>query len=445
MSIDGLLIADKLIKFISGPISCTLLTPLSYDTYQSKGLELPIILLFGDTHFSFDNMCNFPTDKPPLVDGICEPDKGCYKIYSPEFLQALNQLAEGTYPIDIYGEFQKGSTIRSIQGPIARFLDENKSCFLHETKSTSACRYKNLRWHYSDVRHIKGTFMESMTIYDSILVYFSSNIINTSILYRSYVVQNLTEEGFNTVFRVLKAFIPKTGSRGNINNMVYEIFRILLLNPNDKIIKQINSQIEELRSIKLWADIIIQTFIKYNERILTIHNLQEMKKVVSYLERLEDNSIETILSNHDFIQIVNQIKKIILCIRSLFVDIYTILRMFKKPTPKLYHKPNKTDELNPTLSICYFGHIHCRSIEYILRSLSMYQSILSVEHSNPISRCIDVSNQNLNLSELFHIMNRQRRQTIKTDEDVSQEELYKDMVSTLTEFSGRKNRYIKYY
>jgi len=68
----------------------------------------------------------------------------------------------------------------------------------------------------------------------------------------------------------------------------------------------------------------------------------------------------------------------------------------------------------------------------------MYQSILSVDHSNPISRCIDVSNQNLNLSELFHTMNRRRTQPIKTDE----EELYKEMV--LTEFSGTKNRYHKY-
>jgi len=97
---DGLLIANKLIQFISGPISCTLLTPVSYETYQAKGLELPVLLLFGDSHFSFDTMCNFTTDKPPLLNGICEPDKGCYKIYSTEFLQALNQLAEGTYPID---------------------------------------------------------------------------------------------------------------------------------------------------------------------------------------------------------------------------------------------------------------------------------------------------------------------------------------------------------
>jgi len=443
MSIDGLLIADKLIKFISGPISCTLLTPLSYDTYQSKGLELPIILLFGDSHFSFDNMCNFPTDKPPLVDGICEPDNGCYKIYSPEFLQALNQLAEGTYPIDIYGEFQKGNTIRAIQGPMDLFLDQNSTCFLHETKSTSACRYKNLRWHYSDVRHIKGTFIYYMSMYNDILSTIGKTT-TTSNAYTSLVQKYIPEEQFKEIFRVLKAFILNTDSKGNIKNMVYNIFRNLLLNPNDKIIKQINSQIEELRSIKLWADIIIQTFIKYNMSLM-IPDLHGLETIFMYLKIRDEHAIEEILSNQILTNTLRQLVKLIRTVSALFFDIYTILRMFKKPSPKSYHKPNKTDELNPTLSVCYFGYNHCRNIEYMLRSLSMYQSILSVDHSNLISRCIDVSNQNLNLSELFHIMNRQRRQTIKTDEDVSQEELYKDMVSTLTEFSGRKNRYIKYY
>jgi len=285
--------------------------------------------------------------------------------------------------------------------------------------------------------------MEDITIYDAILVHFGKNI-NTSIMYRSYVVSNLKEERFKRIFRILKKFVPKSGSKGRIKNMIYEIFSILLLNPNDKIIKQINSQIEELRSIKLWADIIIQTFIKYNERLLQIHHLQEMKAILYYLEKLEDNSIETILSNPLLMEQVNQLKSVMLCVRSLFVDIYTILRIFKKPSPKLYHKPNKTDEVNSTLSVCYYGQIHCRNIEYMLRSLSMYQSILSVEPYERDNRCIDVSTQNLNLSHLFHEMNQMRTQSIKSDEQVSQEEqLYQQY--TDYDFSGTKNRYHKYY
>ena len=56
----GLKLNDLLINRISGPTSITFLKPTrsSLTEFQKIGIELPIILLFGDIHHSVSGTCN---------------------------------------------------------------------------------------------------------------------------------------------------------------------------------------------------------------------------------------------------------------------------------------------------------------------------------------------------------------------------------------------------
>jgi hypothetical protein len=90
-----LIINDKRIDSISGPISFTLLKPKKYvfDELKKEGTRLPIMMLFGDEHFSSEHMCN--SCSCSLGNKGC-----CMPIYSDEFLQLIDSLATKEHPVD---------------------------------------------------------------------------------------------------------------------------------------------------------------------------------------------------------------------------------------------------------------------------------------------------------------------------------------------------------
>ena len=77
-------IGDKIISNISGPVVCYYLKPDKkiFKNLKNYGIELPLLLLFGDIHGSSDEMC---TD--------CENSEGCYRIYDENLLKLLDSLS----------------------------------------------------------------------------------------------------------------------------------------------------------------------------------------------------------------------------------------------------------------------------------------------------------------------------------------------------------------
>jgi len=80
MEIDGEIVND-----LSGPISFELLEPKKETFYKYPGMYPPVVLLFGDAHWSYTATCEDPT----------------YKISNSNFLKLLNQLSTTEYPIDM--------------------------------------------------------------------------------------------------------------------------------------------------------------------------------------------------------------------------------------------------------------------------------------------------------------------------------------------------------
>jgi len=441
----GLQINDTNVEFLSGPISCTLLFPIKYTEYQKKGLELPIVLLFGDQHGSYESMCNFPSDNPIRYDGNCDATQGCYKIYSQEFLQALDKMAENTYPIDIYAETHRKGIDSQSYGPMYDFIQGNRTCFLGDIQHTNIgpCGTKNIRWHYSDVRVMHGGLISHLIDFLVTIMYMRETGSLSSEQYRTEIDQKMGREYFTTIISILRTFLPESGSDGKIKEVIYEIFQNL--DPTDKIMKQIDSQIPEFRSVGFWADLLIESFYQSPEKRKSakIPNLEDMNFV---LDCLEEDSIEVLLSTPNVINVLLQFERLILYTTSGFMDIYAILRMFKKPSPKPYHIARPTDKLNPTLSVCYFGYQHCVNLSYILRSiLSMYDTIVDYQPAPYLDRCINFTVQPFNLSGVVAYVNRLRKQPIKFPDEVEEEELRR-LAYYRSKYEGakRRNRYKKY-
>lgn len=89
---------NTLINRISGPISIYYLKPdPSVFLKYNKTVNFPIILGFGDYHYSYQNLCK-----------NCK-GKDCVNIYGKNFLKKIDKLAS-KYPIDFFTESSESST-----------------------------------------------------------------------------------------------------------------------------------------------------------------------------------------------------------------------------------------------------------------------------------------------------------------------------------------------
>jgi len=81
-----LLLNNKKIKYISDPVSFTILNS------KDKINKLPIIILFGDIHYSSKNKCNH-----------CNIKNKCYNLHN-NIIKIFNDISNENKKIDIYLE-----------------------------------------------------------------------------------------------------------------------------------------------------------------------------------------------------------------------------------------------------------------------------------------------------------------------------------------------------
>ena len=119
---------NKSINKISGPVSMYYLKP-NYEIIKDNNINLPLFLLFGDFHFSYDNMCSECT---------CEKTSKtcCSKIYSGDFIKTINNLSTPTRPIDFYTEYFDDNDDGGFDGPLDKFREpEFQPCYKKDIKA----------------------------------------------------------------------------------------------------------------------------------------------------------------------------------------------------------------------------------------------------------------------------------------------------------------------
>lgn len=163
VSESGMELPTIRIHRISGPVSMYYLKPKKevYDRFHEQGLDLPLLLLFGDVHRTKTGLCE-----------ECD-ESSCKLIYDKGFLKEFDKLAQET-PVDFYTEssLHKESYFQSEDRNDILFTDfiEKTVKFCHDTELrtskeyTEKCPTTFIRWHYGDLRFFSNR-IEGMMIH----------------------------------------------------------------------------------------------------------------------------------------------------------------------------------------------------------------------------------------------------------------------------------------
>jgi hypothetical protein len=396
-----LIINQTPIHHLSGPVSYRFLEPKNFDRYHTIGLDLPLILLFGDNHTGFDNMCSIdgPEEKdatlPVIANALpCDKAKGCYRIYDREFISLCNELAEhSTYPIDFYSELHNKHQdfyLQRNERNTKSILDliNVRSIYCLSPSYRHVCPYPHLRWNYADVRsHQNGVISD--------LQQFGHNIFKyKQTLHAETIYNHIEESRRGRLIDVLNHI--RFSESFDVSHMYNVLFDYIQEDETDKIRKQIHSQtIVPFNNMEFWKDILIRCV---NDSIQKRETPVSPARVTSFIQTLTNSRGMITLSDEER-EIINILSYFITIIVGPFMDLYFILRIFKTPTPRNGVKPTLKNSSNPTLAIGYFGHNHCTRISYMLSSVMNLYKIRETElppTPTPI-RCLHLSGRPIDI------------------------------------------------
>ena len=367
---NGLYVGFHRIDRLSGPSSFSLLTP--------ETLDLPIIMLFGDSHNTNEYQCEKCSCSLNSLE--C-----CLRTFDDKFLKNLDLLSSREHPVDIYVEgFSSNYDINknefAIDSKKQHLNLENKvdhqmfmmklnyfKCFDDIRKFDKEdpnyklyekyCPTKFIRWNFADPRVTERDNILETKIFTLIRSFLNSNF-NVKTIERHPI--------FHLIQRLI--FIP--------NDFVNSI-----LNDKNSLLQHEFSQIPE--SIK---EKVIESLVKYIDYLhSTTEDFEELKLALS-LKSTRLNNFEI------FIRLTN--------LTSFITEIYSFLRMLQS-SPR------------PWLQVMIFGHRHCENfIHFLVNIFGKYKIRLNLGTENVIldfknnkltttSQCIEFNKEKVHLAQLY--------------------------------------------
>ena len=440
-------INNKNINSISGPVSLYILQPkYSFFTKMNKqGIYAPIFILFGDMHFSDKNLCNNCT---------CIYDKNtnncCVPIYSDDFFTLLNNTTTKKFPIDFYFEgadikFLKGKTSEDDKYNLENDLKNDKSplgivrnkmifCKDIDNKEKTNCKsISNLRIHYGDARNnnsFKKTFerFSARTFKDDIENILRQRKYSETMDYnfytRSLINRNYGKNPCKGIISDKDKILYLNALRYLYTPNFFEHINIPEIKKNSLIFKQLHKMNPKLQ--KYWLNMIDKYFYniylncktifgiekEFNEfinkiidfMIFCLENYKEQDEIADYeafdlQQEYFEKNLQKYLKNlsSDLTEKINHLSTSLF---APFLDLYTLLRSFKKPK----------NNINSILSVCYFGSEHVENMSYFLKNIMReYDLIFEVNNRNyftknnteKVNRCIKFD-KNINIDELIN-------------------------------------------
>jgi hypothetical protein len=367
------------ISRISGPVSFYYLKPK-----DSSG-NLPLILLFGDVHFSYDNMC---------TDCTCEDEKNCcHAIYDDNFLKKLEKLAKPNRPIDFYIEFfdnfDKGVFFGS---PLDKFMEFKFTfCYRHAVNliKYKYCPAPGIRWHYTDIRKSqRKNNIENMFAIVQKFTEFCSFLKRSNILFDITRDEWLSFDKSTLLDKLnletpLKIDVSKTEEMHKIIDLIGDLRHLTI----DKCAEHIIDFIFESKSPSLIykqfkKQAKTSVFAEKSSIVNMMHdslfNNNDFKLFQFDIKKLDIKILDQ-LKNFDLTGDYSVIRNYLMVINAVFVDLYTILRITKKV------------ESPPSLCIAYLGNAHITSIAHNFLSTGKYEKKVFEERDRE-KRCLNFSN-----------------------------------------------------
>jgi hypothetical protein len=445
-----LFIQDKKINRISGPISFTLLKPKKevFDRLLKEGVRLPIMMLFGDEHDSSSFQCD--SCKCLLNSNDC-----CMPVYSEEFLQLIDSLATKEHPVDfgIEGSLEGGETrenykekgwlqasqtvAKELNTPLTLLREYISACYYKELRDTKLyeefCPTKRIRWHQMDARYFKGTkynLEEKIANDDWDIKLFEELPKEPEKL--DEIVSKLKIYYGDLYYKILNF---KRLAITDVEGSIDYFFSIATQN-NSILLKQIYKLTGSIKDIEMWKNVFKTYFLRklvlLRERASTnflkkyIHNKiynQSIKNAETIYSLLIKDDLKTLkekLPSMNYFLGTWFISDLLVEYYTTFLDLYYVLRTFKVPQ----------GDINPFLSVSYFGDFHTQEIKYLLTNiLEYYSEVYSISNKTDKNyRCLNIiKDVNLNKIALeygFDILGEQRKNKVETIRKLVLGEIY---------------------
>ena len=380
------------IKSISGAISFYYFRP------TNRLSNLPLIVLFGDSHRDSTAMC--PNCSCSRSKKYC-----CYKLSDRPLLQLIDTLGSVDYPVDFYTETSfSGTGTGFANGEMEIFTTgDMTSCYHHRLRGTKydKCPTKNIRWQAGDIRLASAQFFNShiselnsfntRETYKQTSKYYNTNMYVESQL--MYIFSNI-HSGYkiyfsNTQFGSFENFKKLIMLLFEQNDTVYSISSLrkfasaLFSMKNCAINKQIQKQsLDELKNKEIWIDL-------YAASLKDRFDKMSKYRIMNIKEQIESTTLENIDEESK-----QTLWYFGVDITAPLLDLYVLARMFKQPT----------DGNISSISFGYFGNAHVENMVKILSSLdkildmkdSKYELVnrIDANYSN-VNRCLRMPNINL--------------------------------------------------
>jgi hypothetical protein len=414
---NGLLINDKIITNISGPISFTFLKP-RYENLPSQEPndinKFPLIVLFGDAHSSTQNMCS-------ECNCTAANQKCCLKLNSPEFLKNIDDLYKKNIVIDFYIEtdfdgFNGGfSTNKWDMGggelpPLGYFLTNHfMDCYYRVNRTgdgPSRCPTEYIRWHYADARR----FGDKSSVQEvSEHKYYTDQTYETRFL-KTFIFYMYRK---NTPINIIRVEGTDDEYTSNGNKLIkYNEFRELLstlIDDNALNFRNLFAKIIENTISGEYTSAFGKELKKHKDTFPNSWFADDNNLLDYYTDKLNNcNSLKNPANRPIVLSIITDfcegkdistnvnyslLKNIFMKIGGIFIEIYTICRMFK----------SIENGQHSDISFIYMGHAHIinlielltmsryyNNIAYIYNTLDDSRPTINYNNINYNNRCLDI-------------------------------------------------------
>jgi hypothetical protein len=448
-----LILNNKKIDRISGPVSCYILIPKTefVSSMEKIGLNAPAFILFGDRHESSEFRCS----NCSCASEMSDTKSCCFRAFDPKFLKLLDDIATPTLPIDFYVEtfFHLVDPSRDIHSekrpcselyPTIKWPDCNpyyadqlipmlrdgmQSCYVRDKKVSSKynwdpCPTNNIRWQSSDLRQ---TFFQKPWVFEGMYSWFFQPLMDNIVKnmfnnpwyldhwFHSFAKRDVP---ISTLIEFLEAY------KYYFQNDWIKFFELLfdtssLVNQHSLIAKQLRKYTDKtfLIQMKQWFIGYLATFYTYDAegKMITNYSPLVLKLIETCIDGFKEINKSTtrnqrkeaflnfknnlvLLGNGDFYYFYERRKFPIYTAK--FLDLYMLARAFKKPT----------NGQNPALVFTAFGAAHALFLKNFFMEVMQQYNLLFEQLSTPIlnpkliqpDRCISFPKDvDINLDYLF--------------------------------------------
>ena len=339
-------VGDILVNRLSGPASVYYMKP---SALKVNGMDCPLVLLFGDIHFSYENACD-----------PCDQKEGCYALHDREFLENIDKLAE-EYPIDFFTESNPITRPPLDQGFLfGKLMNTTRKCHQAKDRSTREysrfCPTRNVRWHYVDSRFFGKV---EQNLIGAMFYLLDNPNAKAEYLYNQ-----------ERLIQILAMAVMDDVPYEDIMDELADYMVTTLMVEGGLSYKQRYPNFMEFT--QLWKGEYYHRKIKDKLKIIRDTAGIPYTFGMFFLEGYDALDKNVLTEEH-----IKPIRDLLIILEAPILDIYQISRMLKKPK----------DNTNSYLSLGFFGNAHIINIQEFLQKVLGYGIVYKRERKAS-RRCV---------------------------------------------------------